>query len=110
MFQLLVLLHSERLRREGLTEKATILVISPLRSLIEEQLDEAKDLGIAATSLPEASFESIKRGEWEIVYLSPEHALKERFLQCLKEGDFHKNMAAVVIDESHTIKTWTGRR
>jgi len=44
-----VLLHSERLRREG-SERATILVICPLRNLILDQLDEAKDLGIPATS------------------------------------------------------------
>lgn len=110
IFQLLVMLHSERLRRQGSTEKATLLVISPLRSLIEDQLDETRDLGITATSLPEASIESIKQGEWEIVYSAPEHALEESFLQCLKEGKFHSNMAAVVIDESHTIETWTGRR
>jgi len=109
IFQLLVLLHSERLRREG-PERATILVICPLRSLILDQLDEARDLGISATSLPEASFESIKGGEWEIVYSAPEHALEEGFLQCLKESKFHDNMAAVVIDESHNIETWTGRR
>ncbi|XP_020905733.2 uncharacterized protein LOC110243919 [Exaiptasia diaphana] len=111
IFQILVLLQSEALKRKFATTRfATILVISPLRSLIEDQLEEVRDLGISATSLPEASLEEIKEGKWKLVYSSPECALQENFLEVLKVGAFHDNMAAVVIDESHTIETWTVRR
>ncbi|CAB4012716.1 Hypothetical predicted protein [Paramuricea clavata] len=40
-------------------------------------------------------------------------ALEQGFIDaCLKNenGHFHNNMAAVVIDECHTIETWTGKR
>ena len=74
------------------------------------QLTEVQDLGILPSSLPEAGEEDIKGGKFHIIYSSPECALEKNFLSCLKEGDFHNNMAAVVIDESHTLETWTGKR
>lgn len=111
IFQLLVLLTSEKFKRQGqLNRNATILVICPLRSLIKDQLTEVQELGILASSLPEASEDDIKRGNFHIIYSSPECALEKSFLSCLKEGDFHNNMAAVVIDESHTLETWIGKR
>ena len=111
IFQLLVLLTSEKFHRQGQRNRnATILVICPLRSLIEDQLTEVQGLGILASSSPEAGEQDIKGGKFHIIYSSPECALEKNFLSCLKEGDFHNNMAAVVIDESHTLETWTGKR
>ena len=64
IFQLLVLLTSEKFHRQGqLNRNATILVICPLRSLIEDQPTEVQDLGILA-SLPEAGEEDIKGGKF----------------------------------------------
>lgn len=60
------------------------------------------------TICSEVSLEDIKQGLYQIVYSLPECALEKEFLEVLKEGQFHDNMAAVVIDESHTIEAWTG--
>jgi len=46
-------------RRLGKGGNATMLVICLLRSIIEDQLLEVEDLGIVASSLPEASIEDI---------------------------------------------------
>ena len=75
IFQLLILLTSEKFHRQGqLNRDATILVVCPLRILIEDQLTEVQDLGILASSLPEASEEDIKGGKFHIIYSSPECA------------------------------------
>ena len=111
IFQLLV---TEKFKRQGVEKRdGTILVICPLRSLMEDQLREVADLGISASSLPEASFEDINNGKFQVIYSSPECALEQGFINtCLKNknGHFHNNMAAVVVDECHTIETWTGKR
>jgi ATP-dependent DNA helicase RecQ len=64
IFQLLVLLMSEKFQRQlrqgQLNRNTTILVICPLRSLIDDKLTEVQDLGISASSLPEPSKEDIK--------------------------------------------------
>ena len=65
IFQLLVLLAGEKFHLQGKPNRnATILVICPLRSLIEDQLTVVQDLGISASSLPEASVEDTKGGNF----------------------------------------------
>ena len=114
IFQLLALLATEKFMRQGEEKRdGTMLVICPLRSLIEDQIREAADLGISASSLPESSFEDVNDGKFQVIYSSPECALEQGFIDaCLKNenGHFHNNMAAVVVDECHTIETWTGKR
>ncbi|KXJ11326.1 hypothetical protein AC249_AIPGENE23185 [Exaiptasia diaphana] len=112
--RILILVASEGAVREGNTSKQskpTILVICPLRSLICDQLKEVQDLGITASSLPEASTEDINQGKYQIIYSSAEHATDQKFLQStLKTGPFHDSMVALVVDEAHMLETWTGRR
>ena len=50
--------------------------------------------------------------KYHLVFASAEDALQRKeFVASLKRDSspFHNN-AAVVIDECHTIKTWTGKR
>ncbi|CAB4014650.1 ATP-dependent DNA helicase -like [Paramuricea clavata] len=101
------------MRQDEEKRDGTMLVICPLRSLMEDQIREAADLGISASSLPEANFEDVNDGKFQVIYSFPECALEQGFIDaCLKNenGHFHNNMAAVVIDECHTIETWTGKR
>ena len=72
IFQLLALLTSEVFRRRGeFKRKSTILVICPLRSLIEDQLAEVRDLGISASALPEASLYDVKNGKFTLFIHRP---------------------------------------
>ncbi len=81
IFQLLALLVTEKFKRQGVEKRdGTILVICPLRSLMEDQLREVADLGISASSLPEASFEDINNGKFQVIYSSPECALEQGFI------------------------------
>ena len=69
-------------------------------------------MSLSACNLSEklADLTDIEGGKYHIVY-SGERALDKRFLQSLKKDTvFSRRMAACVVDESHTIETWTGLR
>ena len=51
-------------------------------------------------------------GKYRLLFASAEEALAKSFLEALKrEGNkLRDNLAAIVVDESHTVETWTGKR
>lgn len=108
IFQALVLLKERQHGRKG-----CILVITPLNSIIKDQILEVSSLGITACSLVEHidNLEDLLSGKYSIVYASAECATDKRFLSHLKKDSFFKsNLLACVVDETHTVETWTGLR
>ncbi|MFP4466782.1 MAG: RecQ family ATP-dependent DNA helicase [Candidatus Goldiibacteriota bacterium] len=89
--------------------KGTVLVISPLISLMKDQVDALDQYGFRAvfinSSLDPAGkaerLSKFKKGEYELVYLAPE-ALDAGI------GEFLENypIAMVVVDEAHCISHW----
>ncbi|HSK17799.1 MAG TPA: ATP-dependent DNA helicase RecQ [Longimicrobiales bacterium] len=87
----------------------TVLVISPLISLMKDQVDALLALGFRATSINSAiDFEErrrrlaeLRRGELELVYLAPEAldgSLREFVRGC--------PLSLLVVDEAHCISQW----
>ena len=108
IFQLLVLLA-----RRAKNQAACVLVICPLTSIINDQIQEVEAMGLCACNLSEklSDLTDIEQGKFAIVYSSAEIAIDKRFLESLKkDSPFSRFIAACVIDESHTIETWTGLR
>ena len=90
---------------------AWVLVISPLRSLIEDQIKEAKSMGLTANSLPEASLADVRVGKFQLLFSSAENGLDKEFLEILKKNwKFQSSLAAIVVHKSHTVETSTGKR
>jgi ATP-dependent DNA helicase RecQ len=97
---------------EGLT-----LVISPLISLMKDQVSALRDAGIPAAFLnsslsPDEYAETIFRtygGEYKILYIAPER-LRKGFLPGfpaqLAEASGSPGIALVVIDEAHCVSQW----
>ena len=69
-------------------------------------------MGISARSLSGCLQTDIESRKYCLLFASAEEALAKCFLQSLKrEGNtLHNNLTAIVVDESHTVETWTGKR
>jgi ATP-dependent DNA helicase RecQ len=90
--------------------KGTTVVVSPLISLMKDQIGQLTALGIPAVVLnsslhPEDyvhNMELIRRREAQLVYLAPETLLKERTLSLLEDIVVDN----ITIDEAHCISEW----
>ncbi len=93
------------LLRAGLT-----VVISPLISLMKDQVDALQASGVAATFLnstldageARSRLRGLYNGEFRLLYLAPERLMLESFIEKLKGW----NVAQIAIDEAHCISEW----
>src|SRR5437868_2125655 len=93
------------LTRDGLT-----IVVSPLISLMKDQVDALQTSGIPATYLnstldrdeAKARWRGLHRGEYRMLYVAPERLMLETFL----ERALNWNIAQFAIDEAHCISEW----
>ena len=89
-----------------------VLVISPLASIIQDQLGKLDSLGLTAADLSSLVEEDLKECRYDVLLSSAEEALNTKFINELKDSrsNLHKWLSCIVVDESHTVETWTGRR
>ena len=86
------------------------IVISPLISLMKDQVDAANQLGISATFINSSldSYETAKRFRLldqhriQLLYVAPERFIMNDFIQSLKRW----NLQLIAIDEAHCISQW----
>lgn len=90
----------------------TVLVVCPLQSIIEDQVAEARSIGMSAASVADLSFEELRSAKFQLLFGSAEKVIDKHFLDALRDNGsrLHVNLAAVVVDESHTVEMWTGKR
>ncbi|WP_040206144.1 DNA helicase RecQ [Neobacillus jeddahensis] len=88
----------------------TTIVISPLISLMKDQVDALNQVGIPATfinssiSFSEANkrIYGAKHGEYKLLYIAPERLESYEFIEELKDMD----IPLVAVDEAHCISQW----
>ena len=88
-----------------LKDHQTVLVVSPLGSIIDDQIEEAKGMGMSATSLSDITDDELRSATFQLLFGPAEKAINNRFVNILKDGTaLHRNVAAVVVDERHTVE------
>ena len=99
----------------ALMQSGVSLVVSPLIALMQDQVRQLQDNGIAATfvnsSLDSAEIgrrlSGLVRGDYKLVYLAPERLVLREFLEGplsrLSEGP---GINAFVVDEAHCVSEW----
>ena len=100
------------LKNMDTNQSTLVLVISPLDSLIKDQLIDLKNLGFVAKKLADLSTEQLSECDFNILLSSAEEAARDDFQRELKESSSktHERLSCVVVDECHTVETWTGNR
>lgn len=86
------------------------IVISPLIALMQDQVDALEQNGIKATFLnstlsSEQQYQvkqQLLHNEIDLLYVAPERAMTENFLQLLQQCD----IALFAIDEAHCVSQW----
>ncbi|ADO77329.1 DNA helicase RecQ [Halanaerobium praevalens] len=86
------------------------IVISPLISLMKDQVDALKEMGIKATyinsSIREKELQKrLKKaasGQYKLLYIAPERLNSFRFIKFLKK----LKIAMIAVDEAHCVSQW----
>ncbi|WP_225744554.1 DNA helicase RecQ [Marinilactibacillus sp. Marseille-P9653] len=90
---------------EGVT-----LVISPLISLMKDQVDTLQTMGVRAAYInsqlsyfeQQAIIDEATRGELDLLYVSPERLGNDQFLYAVRQMDVN----LVAVDEAHCVSQW----
>ena len=90
---------------EGIT-----IVVSPLISLMKDQVDAMKAMGIDCayinSSLSTLEFNSVldgvKQNKYKIIYIAPERLDSNEFINVVTQG----NISQIAIDEAHCVSQW----
>lgn len=94
----------------ALLNEGLCLVVSPLISLMKDQVESLNKKGIKAIGFQSninsneiiALFDNIKYGNIKFLYISPERLQSDIILQKLKEI----NLNLIAVDEAHCISEW----
>lgn len=86
------------------------LVISPLISLMKDQVDALHARDIEATFINssldklerERRYRNVHQGEYRFLYVTPERFRKPEFIECLKQ----RRIVLLAVDEAHCISHW----
>lgn len=94
----------------AVTMPGLAVVVSPLISLMKDQVDALRECGIAAECVNSSqsvadrqqTAAAIRRGDLKLLYVAPERLCTEKMLDFLEDA----NVSFIAIDEAHCISAW----
>lgn len=94
----------------ALDRTGTVLVVSPLIALMQDQVRALERLGIAAAALhslqgreeQERILSGVAEGAYRLVYVAPERLRSAAFVEALPAG----RVRLLAVDEAHCISQW----
>ncbi len=98
----------------ALLKNGITIVVSPLISLMQDQVTALQDNGIAATYLNSSvtgievqnRTQRVLSGEIKLLYVAPERLMSDRFLEFLDQIQHLIGIANFAIDEAHCVSEW----
>ena len=112
-------MFDHKLGRSNVGCKSVVLVVSPLVSLMVDQVTSLRSAGVGAAILCGAGFPSggrltdkllvderdIERGKFSLLFGTPEAAIveSERWRELLLGDPLHQQVVAVAVDEAHCV-------
>ena len=94
----------------ALLQDGVTVVISPLISLMQDQVDSLRELGVPAAFLNSTldyhtyvnTKLAVRKGAVKLIYMAPETLLRPEILVLLDQS----HVACITIDEAHCISSW----
>lgn len=94
----------------AVAREGVVLVVSPLISLMKDQVDQLTAQGLKATFINSslepaeqyARMDQMMAGEWDLVYVAAERFRSSRFIECVQRS----KLQLLAIDEAHCISEW----
>lgn len=86
------------------------LVVSPLISLMKDQVTALNQMGVHAAYLNSSltlnqyvkALQLAKRGQYKLIYVAPERLLTDSFLDFARQAD----ISLLAVDEAHCVSQW----
>uniref|UniRef100_A0A7M5WKW4 Helicase ATP-binding domain-containing protein n=1 Tax=Clytia hemisphaerica TaxID=252671 RepID=A0A7M5WKW4_9CNID len=112
IYQLAPSVHHDMARRTDemvaiLQGQVMLIVVSPTKALINDQMESCERLGITARKLCSDELDDLndEAGEITILYAMPENLLEEKFRSFLLDK-FQERIIGIVVDEAHLVPKW----
>lgn len=91
-------------------DKTSVLVVTPLVSIMKDQVEEMRRLGLKAFAIglcdEEMERELRATADVDIIYGSPESLCSPVWAKELKDGQLGKQIVCLVVDEAHAVSAW----
>ena len=92
-------------------EMCSIVVVSPLVSVMRDQVEQLKKFGFSAAAIGlgeecEEDEKAAREGKCEIIFGSPETWLSTSWRKELRDGKLGRQTVALALDEVHSVTEW----